>query len=108
MSRFIGPDAERTIDPEVLAKLQAQHKSGCAWITYQNHDLGHHALGDSRFLLVGPGATFASPPRCYPDTQFGLGWRYLPVGTVNLETGRIEDLPDEQTYYIIDVAEGTQ
>ena len=96
MTRFIGSDAERTIDPEVLAKLQAQHKSGCAWVAYQNHDLGHHDVGGIRFLLTGPGATFAAPPPRSPDTHFGLGWRYLPVGTVNLETGRIEDLPAEQ------------
>jgi len=26
-----------------------------------------------------------------PDSHLGIGWRYLLVGTVNLETGEIEE-----------------
>jgi hypothetical protein len=47
------------------------------------------SLGHIQFLCCGPGCTFAEPPKRMPDSHLGIGWRYLLVGTVNLETGEI-------------------
>ena len=75
--------------------LQQMRERGGNWCAYQNHDLGSIEIGGLRFLQVGPGCTYQKPPERYPDTQFGLGWRYLLVGVVNLETGDVEEtIPD--------------
>ena len=72
-------------------KIVRENPCGVKWAAYQGHDLGHRAtLGHLRFLAVGPGCTFKTPPERYPDTPQVIGWRYLLVGTVNLATGAIE------------------
>ena len=78
-------------DPAVLAILRQRLKPGQAWFAYQNHAMDSASLGDLQFLCCGPGCTFTEPPQRMPDTQHGLGWRYVLVGKVNLETGKIED-----------------
>jgi hypothetical protein len=60
------------------------------WAAYQNHDLGHPELGHLQFLATGPGNTFKQPPDRFPDTARRIGWRYVHVGFVNLETGKID------------------
>lgn len=75
-------------EPETLAVMRER---GGTWYAYQNHDLGHPELGHLRFLQVGPECTYQEAPERYPDSQYGLGWRYLRVGIVNLETGEIEE-----------------
>jgi len=72
-------------------KVLADNPCEAKWYAYQNHDLGHPGIGHLQFLAVGPGCTFKTPPERYPDTQHGLGWRYILVGKVNLETGAIEE-----------------
>lgn len=59
------------------------------WAAYENHDLGHPNLGHLRFLKYGPDCTLKEPPEKYPDTSLGIGWRYVYIGTVNLETGEV-------------------
>lgn len=60
-------------------------KPSTRWAAYQNHDMGHPLLGHLQFLAVGSEVTFKQAPRAYPDTRFGLGWRYLFVGWVDLD-----------------------
>ena len=72
--------------------LQQMRERGGTWAAYQNHDIGSAGLGDLRFLQVGEGCTFKEAPNKYPDTQFGIGWRFLHVGFVNLETGEINEI----------------
>jgi hypothetical protein len=48
-------------------------------------------LGHLQFLCCGPGCTFETAPERTPDSHLGIGWRYLLVGKVNLETGEIEE-----------------
>ena len=84
MTKLIGdakPDAEA---------LQQMRERGGTWAAYQSHDMSSHTLGDLRFLKVGEGCTFKHAPNRYPDTQHGLGWRFLFCGLVNLELGVIE------------------
>lgn len=82
MVNMIG-DVE--ISEDALAQMRNQ---GGTWAVYQNHAL-EDMTGDLRFLKIGPECTFESPPTKYPDTHLGTGWRYVHVGSVDLETGTI-------------------
>lgn len=75
--------------PEAIEQMAAHRRKvgDVRWAAYQNHDLGHYDLGGLRFLAIGPQCTFQGPPSRYPDTQHGLGWRYLWVGWVDLLDG---------------------
>ena len=78
-------------DATVLGILRERLKPGQAWFAYQNHALDSMNLGHLQFLCCGPDCTFEKPPERMPDSHLGIGWRYLLVGTVNLETGEIEE-----------------
>lgn len=72
--------------PESLEQMRIL---GGQWAAYQNMALDSASLGGIRFLKIGEGCTYTTAPDRYPDTKFGVGWRYLLVGMVNLETGQI-------------------
>ncbi len=84
MAELIRSAAGPTIDPEALRQMRER---GGTWAAFQNQALDSADRGGLRFLHVGEGCTYQTAPGRYPDTQFGVGWRYLLVGTVNLETG---------------------
>jgi hypothetical protein len=71
--------------------LQQMRERGGDWYAYQSHDMSSWTLGDLQFLQCGEGRTYQTPPVRMPDTQHAIGWRYLLVGKVNLETGAIEE-----------------
>jgi hypothetical protein len=77
-------------DPEVMSILRERLKTGQRWAAYQNHALDSANLGHLQFLKVGPDCTFETAPERMPDSQHGIGWRYLFVGFVNTEIGKIE------------------
>ena len=77
-----------TIGPEALQQMRER---GGDWFAYQNHALDSAGLGDLQFLQIGPGRTFTKPPERMPDTIHAIGWKFLLVGVVNLETGQIEE-----------------
>ena len=67
------------------------------WYAYQNVDMGSLDLGHLKFLAVGPGCTFKTPPKPrMPDTPTDINWRYYLAGIVNLATGEIEELEEEK------------
>src|SRR5260370_39548455 len=75
------------IDPEALQQMRNR---GGRWAAYQNMALDSFEVGGLRYLQFGSvGSTFDTPPRTYPDTQLGTGWRHCLIGLVDLETGRI-------------------
>lgn len=87
MTKLLG-DAKPS--PEALATMRER---GGDWYAYQSHDMSSATLGDLQFLQCGDGRTFAIPPDRMSDTQHAIGWRFLLVGKVNLESGEItEDL----------------
>lgn len=85
MTKLLGDAA---IHPTVLQTLRER---GGDWYAYQSMDMSSRTLGDLQFLQVGPERTHKTPPARMPDTQAGLGWRFLLVGKVNLEAGTIEE-----------------
>ncbi|HWX22419.1 MAG TPA: hypothetical protein VN578_21165 [Candidatus Binatia bacterium] len=78
-------------DPEVLTKMRSSRANfpGTRWAAYENHELGHWALGHLKFLAVGPQNTFKDAPARMPDTERELNWRYVHIGFVDLATGSI-------------------
>lgn len=76
-------------DSNALRKMRSVTKQG-VWYAYQNHDLGSEDLGHLMFLFCGPDSTFKEPPDKMPDTPSSINWRYVLVGKVNIENGKIE------------------
>lgn len=70
--------------------LKQMCERGGKWAAYQNQALDSNTCGELRFLQFGENCTFNIPPKRYPDTQFGIGWRYGFVGLVNLASGEVE------------------
>jgi hypothetical protein len=70
--------------------LQQMRDRGGLWAAYENHALDSADLGHLRFLKYGPDCTLKEPPQRYPDTSLGVGWKYVYIGTVNLETGEVD------------------
>jgi hypothetical protein len=77
---------ENTISAEALKQMRER---GGDWFAFQNHAMDSAGLGDLQFLQCGEGRTYQTPPTRMPDTQHAIGWKYLLVGKVNLETGKI-------------------
>ena len=79
------------IDADVLEIMRSRATEGARWAAFENADMSHPELGRLTFLKVGKGCTFSEAPKHAPDSAaIGLGWRYLYVGFVNLETGKVE------------------
>lgn len=86
-----GDSQMKNIDPEVLMVMRARAREGTRWAAYENKAMDSANAGHLQFLMVGNGCTYSDGPAKYPsDTVHGMGWRYLFVGYVNLETGEIE------------------
>ena len=79
-------------DAETLQLLRERLKPGQTWFAYQNHAMDSASLGHLQFLCCGPGCTFSEPPARMPDSHLGIGWRYLLVGRIDMETGEIVNL----------------
>jgi hypothetical protein len=87
MSKLLG---NPKINPEALETMRYR---GGEWWAFQSHDMSSRTLGDLQFLQCGSGRTYSEPPARMPGTEHGLGWRYLLVGKVNLETLEIVETP---------------
>jgi hypothetical protein len=67
---------------------------GGKWAAYQNAALDSANSGHMQYLMYGEGCTYGKPPERYPaDTEHGMGWRYVLVGLIDLETGAISAAP---------------
>jgi hypothetical protein len=88
--RYLAPILEGIRDSGLDEALQTMHARGGDWFAYQDHCFDSSSLGDLQFLQCGAGRTYAQPPARMPDTTHSIGWRYVLVGKVDLETGGIE------------------
>ena len=86
MSKLLG---NAKPSPEALETMRSR---GGDWWAFQNHAMDSAGLGDFQFLQCGEGRTYPTPPARMPDTQHAIGWKYLLVGKVNLESGEIMEL----------------
>ncbi len=86
MNTLLGNAA---LDPDVLSILHQRLTEGQRWAAYQNHAMDSASLGHLQFLKIGPGCTFETAPERMPDSKYIIGWPYLHVGFVNLETGKV-------------------
>jgi hypothetical protein len=80
--------------PEALEAMQESpyNYGDTRWAAFENHALDSSTCGELRFLAVGPQNTCSEAPDRYPDTQqLGVGWKFVHIGWVNLETGDIEN-----------------
>lgn len=78
------------VHPDALASMKAQGAATTRWAVYRNMAMDSSTLGHLQFLAIGPDNTLKQPPPRYPDSHLGLGWKYLFVGWINLETGEVE------------------
>ena len=90
MNKLLGEPEVTDVALKQMSEIGGGLNGG--WAAFQNHDLGSRDIGDLRFLRYGTECTYKKAPKKYPDTQHGIGWRYLLVGKVNLKTGKIEEL----------------
>ena len=77
--------------------LQQMRDRGGTWYAFQNHELGHSHVGALQFLQCGEGRTYTTPPARMPDTARAINWRYILVGRVDLETGAITPIEEQNT-----------
>lgn len=78
---------DHEIGPKALEQMRER---GGTWAVYQNQALDSKLAGHLQFLKYGLLCTYLEPPNSYPaDTQCGPGWRYLFIGTVDLESGKV-------------------
>lgn len=75
------------IDPSTVSVLKSVPGTVAV---YRNQDLGHPESGHLKFLRIGPQWTFQEPPKKLPDTPDQINWRYLLIGTVD-----VEDIPED-------------
>jgi len=88
-SPFVRSDEDRAVHEDPLSQMRER---GGDWYAYQNHDMGHPELGHLAFMKCGPGCTFEEPPGKHPDTPGKIMWRYVLVGRVDLDEGKVVDL----------------
>lgn len=93
MTKLIG---EPEIEALTLGMMRDQKAGNAEWFTYQNHDLGSSQVGHLQFLQCGPNCTYKEAPKKMPDSHLGIGWRYLLVGKVDLDSGGIVPLESTQ------------
>lgn len=74
-------------DSDAIEAMRSQISPEGRWAAFQNHDLGSREVGHVMFMAVGPNNT---TKRIDHPSWGGSNWRYIFVGFVNLETGKIE------------------
>ncbi len=75
----------REVHEEALAQMR---RHGGRWAAYENQAMDSSNAGHMQFLRFGPACTYAQPPSAYPaDTVHGMGWRYVLIGEVGLNSG---------------------
>lgn len=90
-TKLLAPETKPDKTALSQMKIGVKMYPGVRYAAYQNHDIGHAQLGHLQFLAVGPNNTYKEAPPRFPDTQSAIGWRYVHVGWVDLETEEITE-----------------
>lgn len=75
-----------TVDENQLAVMRER---GGTWACYENKALDSADAGRCIYIKYGEDCTFKVPPTPAPDGPYGLGWKYILVGPVDLEKGTV-------------------
>lgn len=89
MHKQIGDEQVHEVALETMREKTLEWGPDVRWAAYQNHELGHPELGHMKFLAVGPGRTYETAPAKLPDSATEINWRYIHVGYVDLESGKV-------------------
>jgi hypothetical protein len=81
------------VEKSVIQSMQSSpfNFEDTRWAAYQNKAMDSASAGNVIYLAIGPQNTFKTRPEHAPDGPHGMGWKYLPIGWVNMEEGRIEE-----------------
>lgn len=94
MTKLIGYYSEGLASKEAITALRIRNenhgKPDDKVAVYQNQSLDSDDAGSFLFIVVGSHRTLTEAPPCAPDGPYGIGWKYLHVGFLNLETNQLE------------------
>jgi hypothetical protein len=65
-------------------------KRGGDWAVFRNEAMDSADCGRVLCMKVGTDCTHKTPPPHAPDGPHGLGWKYLFIGMLDLETGALK------------------
>lgn len=84
----------KEVSRKARSLMNERTKPGDRWAVYENHAMDSAFAGNLNFLQIGPTRTFKKAPERMPDSNLGIGWKYVFIGWVDLESGEI--LPKEE------------
>ncbi len=94
MAELVGDYSGGLASDEALAALRNRHSlygnPEDKVAVYQDQALDSAAAGSLVFIIIGPERTLKEAPVKAPDGPYGMGWRFLHVGFLNLETNQLE------------------
>lgn len=94
MAKLVGEYNDGVASADVLSHLRIRQenfgKSKDRVAVYQNQAMDSAKAGHLVFIIIGPERTLEQAPSRAPDGSYGMGWRYLHVGFLNLETNQLE------------------
>ncbi len=94
MAELMGDYSDGVASDEGIAALRNRHSlygnPEDKVAVYQNQALDSESAGSLVFIIIGPERTLREAPPKAPDGAYGMGWRFLHVGFLNLETNQLE------------------
>lgn len=83
----------KKINDETLGLIRSSSANygGTRWAAYRNEAMDSASFGHLQFLAVGPKNSYLNPPKHYPDSKMGAGWKYRFVGFLDKDTGEIQE-----------------
>lgn len=76
-------------DDEQLVKVYSWYDAGRTVLVFENHDLGHYALGHK---IAMPWDDAELPPHGPDHPNIGMGWRYITAYAARPEPETIVDV----------------
>lgn len=94
MAELLGTYDEGLASDEAISALRNRHAlhghPDDRVAVYQNQALDSANAGHLVFIIIGPDRTLKEAPKNAPDGPYGMGWRYLHVGFLDLEKNQLE------------------
>jgi len=81
--------ASLNFSADQLEQVQNRTTPGDIWWVYLNQDMADSEYGKVVLMAIGPNREFREPPQHYPCSAHPTGWRYRPIGTLDVRTGKV-------------------